>query len=549
MTKNILWIMCDQLRFDYLGCYGHPCLETPHIDALAGRGLRFTNAYVQSTVCGPSRMSAYTGRYVRSHGSTWNGVPLRIGEPTLGDHLRDVGMRCVLIGKTHMAADTEGMERLGIPPDSIIGVRTSECGFEPYERDDGLHPTGGYAPDPAYNEYLHHQGYDGENPWQDWANSAEGDNTLLSGWLWKHADKPARLREEDSETPYMTRRAMAFIDEAEKTGQPWCAHLSYIKPHWPYIVPTPYHDMYAPRHVSAPARAPHERDDTHPIYKAFREERHAINMSREGVRETVIPAYMGLIKQIDDQLGLLFAFLKERGLDQDTIIVFSSDHGDYLGDHWLGEKYLFHDPSVKIPLIVADPSPQADPTRGKTSDALVEMIDLAPTFLELAGGAARPHVLEGQSLVPLLHGSKQQTTRQYVFSEYDFAADAVRPKVGTSAQDSRMTMVYDGRYKMVDCRNLPPILFDLELDPQELTDLGQSADHAEIRARLFDAIRRWYHDGRNRITLPDAALTEDDALLLAGGDPTLKSGVIIGYWDEAELEREVSRLSPDPDDA
>ena len=139
-AKNVLWIMCDQLRYDYLGCTGHPTLKTPNIDALAKRGVRFTNAYVQSPICGPSRMSFYTGRYMRSHGSHWNGWPLRVGEPTLGDHLKKIGVRNVLVGKTHMAPDLEGMKMLGIAPDSIIGVHVSECGFEPYERDDGLHP-------------------------------------------------------------------------------------------------------------------------------------------------------------------------------------------------------------------------------------------------------------------------------------------------------------------------------------------------------------------------------------------------------------------------
>jgi arylsulfatase A-like enzyme len=98
--KNILFIMCDQLRFDYLGCYGHPHLKTPNIDALAARGVRFDRAYVQSPVCGPSRMSFYTGRYMRSHGANWNGFPLRVDEPTLGDHLAELGMRTVLVGKT-----------------------------------------------------------------------------------------------------------------------------------------------------------------------------------------------------------------------------------------------------------------------------------------------------------------------------------------------------------------------------------------------------------------------------------------------------------------
>ena len=108
-TKNILFIMCDQLRFDYLSCYGHRRLFTPNIDALAANGVRFTRAYVQSPVCGASRMSFYTGRYVQSHGATWNGVPLKVGEMTLGDYLRPLGVRTVLVGKTHMRADREGM--------------------------------------------------------------------------------------------------------------------------------------------------------------------------------------------------------------------------------------------------------------------------------------------------------------------------------------------------------------------------------------------------------------------------------------------------------
>ena len=116
-AKNILFIMCDQLRWDYLSCYGHPRLKTPNIDALAARGVRFTRAYVQSPICGASRMSTYTGRYVQSHGAAWNGFPLKVGEMTMGDYLRPLGMRTALVGKTHMEADVEGMQRLGIDPE------------------------------------------------------------------------------------------------------------------------------------------------------------------------------------------------------------------------------------------------------------------------------------------------------------------------------------------------------------------------------------------------------------------------------------------------
>ena len=257
MPKNVLFIMCDQLRYDYLGCAGHPHLKTPNIDALAARGVRFDRAYVQSPICGPSRMSTYTGRYVRSHGSTWNNVPLRVGEMTLGDHLEPLGVRTALCGKTHMTADIEGMTRLGIDPASPKGRRIAECGFEVWDRLDGLHPTGGKVPS-HYNDYLRRQGYDVENPWEDVVNAAEDDEgTILSGWLMENADKPARVAEEHSETPYSTARAMEFIEDAG--DQPWCLHLSYIKPHWPYIVPPPYHDMYGPEHVLPAVRSDAER--------------------------------------------------------------------------------------------------------------------------------------------------------------------------------------------------------------------------------------------------------------------------------------------------
>ena len=136
--------MADQLRWDYLSCYGHPTLKTPHLDRLAERGVRFDRTYCQSPICGPSRMSFYTGRYMRSHGATWNGFPMRVGEKTLGDHLRPLGVRTVLVGKTHMIADREGMQWLGIDPDSDIGISVAECGFEPFDRDDGMHPEGYY---------------------------------------------------------------------------------------------------------------------------------------------------------------------------------------------------------------------------------------------------------------------------------------------------------------------------------------------------------------------------------------------------------------------
>jgi arylsulfatase A-like enzyme len=529
--KNILFIMCDQLRYDYLSCAGHPYLDTPNIDKLASKGVRFTNAYVQSPVCGASRMSFYTGRYVGSHGATWNGVPLKVGEETMGDHLRKLNVTTALIGKTHMKADLEGMARLGIAPDSIIGVRVSECGFDPYERDDGLHPLGiegRYDPKlPKYEQYLRDKGYNSETPWHDFANSVEVEGKPVSGWYNKYAHLPARVKEEDSETPYMTRRAMAFISE---TKTPWVAHLSYIKPHWPYIVPAPYHNMY--KDVIPAVRDAREKENPHPVYKAFMNHKVGQTFSKPGAREHIIPAYMGLIKQIDDQLGILFKHLDDEGIADQTMIVLTSDHGDYLGDHWLGEKDLFHEQSVKVPLIIYDPSEASNATRGKTCDDLVESIDLTPTFLEFYGQntADLGHKLEGLSLMPVLHNTLYKK-RDYAFSEYHYGQLGAGKALDKNPKDARLFMVFDGRFKYTQALGFRPMLFDLETDPEEYIDLGDDPAFETTRDRLQQALNDWHSRLSQRVTRSENSL-------IASRGKSLKMGVLIGMWDENDLAPE-----------
>jgi len=530
MAKNVLFIMCDQLRWDYLSCAGHPSLATPNIDALAKRGVRFDRAYVQSPICGPSRMSFYTGRYVSSHGATWNGVPLKVGEMTLGDHLRPLGVRTALCGKTHMVADAEGMKRLGLAPDSDIGVSVAQCGFEPYERDDGLHPSTKYGKrNKGYDQYMEGRGWADDNPWDTVANSGEDDDgNILSGWFLDNSDKAARAQDEESETPYTTRRAMDFIREAGDT--PWCLHLSYIKPHWPYIVPAPYHNMYSPATHLPAVRSEAEREHPHPVFGAFMQERVSLAFCDDNTRTKVIGAYMGLIKQIDDQIGELLAFLDEQGQTDDTLIVFTSDHGDYLGDHWMGEKEFFHDPSSRIPLIVVDPSKAADPTRGTVSTSLVEAIDIAPTILDYFGGEEAHHIFEGYSLLPMLHG-QQEKIKDFVISEYDYSFRQVRRRLGVSVADAKLTMVFDGRWKYIFAEGFRSLLFDLANDPGELTDLGDNPDYQNECNRLSDLLFRWSRRTSQRTTMSDAQIE------MRGTDlREAKAGIIIGFTHQEELE-------------
>jgi arylsulfatase A-like enzyme len=502
MPPNILFIMADQLRWDYLGCAGHPYIKTPVIDSLARRGVSFTRAFVQAPVCGPSRMSFYTGRYNATHGARYNNFPLRVDEKTIGDYLRPLGYRVALVGKTHMAADKEAMTRLGIDPNSTMGVLTSQCGFEPYERDDGLHPDQSADPNLAYNNWLRQLGYRSDNPWHDFANSVEGENgEVLSGWSMRNARRPARVKEAQSETAYMTDRALAFLDEAGEG--PWCLHLSYIKPHWPYIAPAPYHAMYGPQHVIPANRSEAERTDPHPVMAAFMAHEESANFSRDEVRETVIPTYMGLISQCDHHIGRVLAHLDKRGMHDNTIVVVTSDHGDYLGDHWLGEKDLFHEEVVRIPLIIVDPRANADATRAAHIGALTEAIDLAPTFLDWAGGEAEPHRLEGRSLAPLLQGSKL-AWRDAVFCDSDFALRHARRRLDLGPDRARGYMVRTARWKFVFFEDFPPQLFDLDADPNELNDLGRTGGHAEVRAEMEARLFAWFRHLRLRTTVSDA---------------------------------------------
>ena len=177
-VRNILFIMCDQLRADYLGCTGHPAISTPNIDALAARGVNFTRAYCQAPVCGPSRMSFYTGRYMVSHGSTYNNVPLSVGELTLGDYMRDLGVRT---GPGRQDPHAGRRRRLAAPRRRHpihrrrLGARMRLRALGARRRP----APGRRSPIPtiAYNRYLRDQGYEGDNPWHTVANSRPRDRT------------------------------------------------------------------------------------------------------------------------------------------------------------------------------------------------------------------------------------------------------------------------------------------------------------------------------------------------------------------------------------
>jgi len=528
MNKNILFVLCDQLRWDYLSCYGHPTLETPNIDWLAENGIRFDRAYCQAPVCGPSRACISTGRYMSSQGAMWNTDPTSIAEKMMGEYLRPLGLTTAVIGKTDHRPDVPAMERLGIDPASEIGKAIAHRDFDPYDLDIGIHPHGTVKPGLHYNQYLNEQGYSGENPWQDYAIGViDDEGQARDGWIWSNSKYPARVAEAHSESAYVTNRAMEFM--TEMGDEPWCLQLGYYKPHWPYVAPAPYHNMYSAEDMLPANRTDTECENSHPVLKAFRDLRLSRAWVNEQARETIIPTYMGLVKQVDDHFGRLLDFMRENELLENTLIVFTSDHGDNLGDHWCGDKDLPYECSMRVPLLVYDPSTEADKTRGTTETQFAELIDLLPTFIESAGGDLAPHghLLEGRSLYPLIRGEAEAPWRDYVISELDFTGRDFWRTFNIPYTEARGYVIRTERWKYVLHECFRPQLYDMLNDPQEQVDLGEAAEYETIRRELHDELFRWLRNLKRRVTV-----TEQEAHSRYGSEFEDGIGILIGYWEE-----------------
>lgn len=479
--RNVLFIMTDQMRADCLSSAGHPVVRTPHLDWLAHRGVRFDRAYVQTPVCGPSRACFLTGRYTHAHRSYWNGVPLPADEATLPRYARAAGMRPALAGKLHHVVDEEFLARVLPAPDDPRRRDFDLAGYEQWELLDNVGD--------GWLDHLKSRGYD--LPYHEPRVAPfmvrTPDGQLMNGWstqAWAH---PTVVREEDSDTAYLTRRAVEFIADAGET--PWLLHLSYVKPHWPNVAPAPYHAMYSPDSVPPPVRSREELTHPHPLLPPFRAERRSLPFDDEATWRQFRATYYGLVSHIDDQLGRLFRTLEEHGRLADTLIIFTSDHGEYMGDHWLFEKELFYEPAARVPMIVSDPSAAADGTRGTVDSRFVESVDVLPTILD-AVGHELPSPVQGRSLVPLLHGA-DVPWRDAVYGDWDFRFYHAGEELGLPLDRCRAWMVRDNDFKYVHFNGLPPMLFDLRKDPDELTNVANDPAYGSVVADRMRALLEW----------------------------------------------------------
>lgn len=479
---NVLFIMTDQQRVDFLSIYGNKVLNTPAMDRIGHEGAMFTNAYVPSAVCGPSRACFYTGRYIHAHRSRWNEVPLPITEKTAGHYFEEAGYRAAVIGKTHMYAEypkPDFVKETCISSDKHHLSRLDSVGFEYVAG--GAYSAGVNSEE--YIGYLKSRGYPGEGYEIIRRAYYESDPTVEK--MHEFALRaPARIKAEDSEAHFLTDKAIQFMKETQ--DKPWFLHLSFFRPHHPNRASFPYNEMYVAEKFPAPVRNEEER--RHPLFGAFRKERN----QHMGLAEDVAyclhwrAVYAGLIKEIDDNLVRLFKFMDEHQLMQRTLIIFTSDHGELAGDHWFFEKEMCYWQSHKIPLLIRHPNMPG----GQQVAQFVESVDILPTCLDAASIVIPPGI-QGCSLLPFLAGDSPGAWRQATMAEWTFEYYNAPLKMGLEPEKCRAIMIRDEHYSYCHFNGLPDMLFDLTQDLNELHNIAEHPAHRDIIHLLKTKLIDW----------------------------------------------------------
>jgi arylsulfatase A-like enzyme len=356
-NKNVLLIVVDQWRGDMLPILGTPHLRTPNIDALCAEGVTFRNHFTQAAPCGPARASLLTGMYQMNHRAVQNTIPLDSRFTNLGLELRQGGYDPALVGYTTTTPDPRATSpddpRFLVLGDIMEGFRPVGV-FEPYKD--------------AYFGWVASQGHRlPENREDIWL--PQGERNHKGG----ATARASRISKELSDTAWFTERGLKYL--RGRDGKPWFLHLGYYRPHPPFIAPSPYNTMYRAEDMAGPVRAPSAAEEArqHPLLAHYLDSiaqssffQDGTGLARDmslGEARQMRATYFGLMTEIDDHLGRIFAHLKETGQWDDTLIVFTCDHGEQLGDHHLLGKIGYFDQSFRIPMIVRDPLAAGSPNR------------------------------------------------------------------------------------------------------------------------------------------------------------------------------------------
>jgi len=492
---NVLFITADQWRGDCLSALGHSVVRTPNLDAIAAEGVLFRRHFANAAPCGPSRASLHTGMYLQNHRSGTNGTPLDARHTNWAKEAAALGYDPVLFGYTDTSLDPRGLA----PGDPWL---------KSYEG-----PLPGIRP-LCLMTWM-------PTPWTDWLRArgfeVPANLTLAYGNREAGPDyedgaahpKALKYPAEFDDTAFLVGKTIEYIDSA---AGPFVAHLSILRPHPPFVAPEPYNAMYDPAGVAGFTRlaTPEDEARQHP-WLAHQLTRRMFRATDNEKRLRRLKAvYYGLMSRVDEEIGRLMRFLKESGRWDSTLIIFTSDHGEQMGDHWLIGKCGYFDGSYSIPLIVRDPRPQADRARGMVVSSFTENIDIMPTMLEAIGGEI-PIQCDGRSLAPFLDGVRSpERWRSEAHWEFDFrdpADDSAERALGLTMHQCTMNVIRGERYKYVHFTNLPPLFFDLEKDPGEFVNLAGVAEYAPLVLEYAQKLLSWRmnHDEQTltHITLND----------------------------------------------
>lgn len=447
---NILWICTDQQRYDTIASLGNKHIRTPNLDRLASEGVAFTHAFCQAPVCTPSRASFLTGRYPSTTRTHDNGQSIPEDEVLVTRMLADAGYDCGLSGKLHISPCNRRVER------------RIDDGYRVFHWSHGPGPDG---PANQYIEWLESKGY----KWGDLYNP--------KGHAW--AGIPAELHQ----TKWCADKAIDFIKEDRKV--PWLMSVNIYAPHHPFDPPKEYLDRYDPDKLPDPDYVAGELADK-PTFQRVDHDgggpRPPFSKMTSREKREVTAAYYAMIEQVDDNVGRMMKALEETGQRKNTIVIFTSDHGELLGDHgvYLKGPYTY-DCSVRVPLIISWPGHFK---QGLKSDALVELLDITPTLLTTAG-LPIPGRVQGRSILDVLTG-KTEKHRDHVFCE------AYVKKVGSGDPAINVSMVRTRTHKIAVVHGTNEgELYDLKADPGEHENLWYKSEHAglksEMMALCFDA--------------------------------------------------------------